>query len=173
MNTMLSIGMPEEEECYAKNAKESAWFSWVAKAVVNGTFKPTLRNAGVGIVGPMKLLQGFERRDTSEAFFRAYSEPFALPEECDGVIAFPKSLVIKTFTAEQGSSEDQAAVRAKPAMTIYGTRDKVSLAKCFVPVFQAAYPSALIHYLDNASHFLQEDAPEEISQLILEFMKSD
>ncbi len=121
MNTMLSIGMPAEADCWQKNAKESAWFSLADRAVANGTFEPTLRNAGVAIVGLMKLLQGFERRDTSEAFFRAYSEQFATPEECHGVIAFPKSLVTGSFVPETGSAEDVAAVRAKPAMMIEGT----------------------------------------------------
>ena len=171
MNTMLSLDMPGEDTCWENNAKESAWFSWANRAVADGTFEATLRNAGVGIVGLMKLLQGFERRDVPEAFFRAYSEPFATPEECHGVIAFPKSIVTGSFRAENGSTEDVASVRHKPAIMIEGTRDKVLLAKYFVPVFKAAYPGAPIHYLDNASHFVLEDEPEKISKLILEFIK--
>lgn len=172
MNTMLSLGEPQEDECFEENGKESAWFGWANRAVADGTFEATLSNAGVAIVGLMKLLQGFERKDTSEAFFRAYSLPFATPEECNGVIAFPKSIVTGSFKAEKGSDETVAAVKAKPAMMIYGTKDKVLLAKYFVPVFKRAFPNAPIHYLDNASHFLLEDAPEEIGELILSFIKS-
>ncbi|KIX92775.1 uncharacterized protein Z520_11438 [Fonsecaea multimorphosa CBS 102226] len=172
MNTLLSLGMPAEDDCWKRNAAESAWFSWADRAVSDGTFEATLRNAGVAIVGLMKLLQGFERRDAPESFFRAYSSPFDTPDECHGVIAFPKSIVTGSFKAEQGTAEARTAVRSKPAMMIEGTRDKVLLAKYFVPVFQAAFPNAPIHYLDNASHFCLEDAPEEISRLILDFIKS-
>jgi haloalkane dehalogenase len=169
---MLSMGMSEEEVCWRENSKESAWFGWADRAVANGTFEATLLNAGVAIVGMMKLLQGFERKNVSEAFFRAYSLPFTTPEECKGVIAFPKSIITGSFHAEVGTKEQVTAVRAKPAMMIEGTKDKVLLAKYFVPVFKKAFPDAPIHYLDHASHFLLEDAPQEISDLILEFMKS-
>lgn len=172
MNTMLSLGMPAEDECWEQNAKESAWFGWADRAVADGTFEATLQNAGVAIVGLMKLLQGFERKEVSESFFRAYSRPFATPSECHGVIAFPKSIVTKSFHAEKSTEEAVSAVRGKPAMMIEGIRDKVLLAKYFVPVFKAAFVDAPIHYLDYASHFCLEDAPEEISSLILEFIKS-
>lgn len=56
--------MPAEEKCWETNSKESAWFRWASRAVADGTFEPTLRNADVAIVGLMKLLQGFERRET-------------------------------------------------------------------------------------------------------------
>lgn len=171
MNTLLSLGMPVEDDCWAKNGKESAWFGWANRAVADGTFEPALQNAGVGIVGLMKLLQGFERKNIDEAFFRAYSDPFSKPSECLGVIAFPKSIVTGTFKAQKGSKEAVEAVRAKPAMMIEGMRDKVLLAKFFIPVFKAAFPQAPIHQLETASHFCLEDEPEEIARLILEFIE--
>ncbi|KAL7909389.1 putative Alpha/beta hydrolase [Trichoderma velutinum] len=172
MNTMLSMGLPEEETCWTENGKESAWFGWADQAVANGTFEATLMNSGVAIVGLMKLLQGFERANVTEDFFRAYSLPFATPEECNGVIAFPKSIVTGSFKGETGSESQISAVRAKPAMMIEGTKDKVLLAKYFVPVFKKGFPSAPIHYLDQASHFLLEDEPKKIGELILEFIKN-
>lgn len=155
MNTVLSLGLPIDDEMWKKNNKESAWFGWANRAAA---------------VGLMKLLQGFERKETSEAFFRAYSEQFATPEACEGCIAFPKSIVTGTFKAETGTPEAQAKVRAKPAIMIEGMRDKVLLAKYFIPMFEAAFPGAPIHRLKTASHFLQEDEPEEISRLILAFI---
>ena len=170
MNTVLSIGMPIDDEMWTKNNAESAWFGWANVAVANNTFEATLRNSGVAIVGLMKLLQGFERSNINEDFFRAYSAPFATPDECEGVIAFPKSIVTKTFKVETGTPEAQAAVRAKPAIMIEGMRDKVLLAKYFIPIFEAAFPGKPIHRLENASHFLTEDEPVEIVRLIKEFI---
>ena len=74
MNTCLSIGMPVDNELWQRNNAESAWFGWANRAVADSTFEPTLRNAGVAIVGLMKLLQGFEQPVAEESFFRAYSE---------------------------------------------------------------------------------------------------
>jgi hypothetical protein len=70
----------------------------------------------------MKLLQGFEQPVADESFFRAYSEPFATPAECEGVIAFPKSIVTGSFRPEQSSPEAVAQVRSKPAIMIEGMR---------------------------------------------------
>ncbi|KAH8800229.1 putative Alpha/beta hydrolase [Xylogone sp. PMI_703] len=172
MNTLLSLGMPEEVECLEKNGKESAWFRWANRAVADGTFESVLRNAGVGIVGLMKLLQGFERRNIDETFFRAYSLPFAEPSECNGVIAFPKSIVTGSFKAETGSVYSTKAVLSKPAIMIEGMRDKVLLPRYFIPLFKAQFPNSPIYQLENASHFCLEDAPEEISKLVLEFIES-
>ncbi|PON28491.1 hypothetical protein TGAM01_v202338 [Trichoderma gamsii] len=172
MNTMLSMGEPPEDECFEKNGKESAWFGWADRAMADGTFEAVLRNAGITIVSMMKLLQGYERKEATEAFFRAYSLPFATPDECHGVVAFPKSIVTGSFKPEKGSAESVAAVKSKPVMMIYGMKDKVLLAKYFIPVFKAAFPDAPIHRLENASHFLLEDAPEEIAELILSFIKN-
>jgi pimeloyl-ACP methyl ester carboxylesterase len=169
MNTVLSIGMPGDVEMWEKNGTESAWFGWANRAVADNTFEPTLRNSGVAIVGLMKLLQGFQRSNVDENFFRAYSSQFDTPEECEGVIAFPKMIVTGTRIIEEGTPEAVAAVRAKPAIMIEGMRDKVLLAKYFIPMFEEAFPGAPIHRLETASHFLQEDEPTKIAELILEF----
>jgi pimeloyl-ACP methyl ester carboxylesterase len=170
MNTVLSIGMQIDDEMWEQNGTESAWFGWANRAVADNTFEATLRNSGVAIVGLMKLLQGFERKNVDENFFRAYSSQFATPEECEGVIAFPKMIVTGTRIIETGTPEQQAAVRAKPAIMIEGMKDKVLLAKYFIPMFEAAYPGAPIHRLETASHFLQEDEPVKIATIIQDFI---
>ncbi|UKZ67856.1 uncharacterized protein TrAtP1_009014 [Trichoderma atroviride] len=172
MNTMLSMGETPEDECFEKNEKESAWFGWADREMADGAFEPVLRSSGVAIVGLMKLLQEFERNEASKAFFRAYSLPFATPDECHGVVAFLKSIITESFKPEKGTPENVEAVKAKPTMMIYGMKDKVLLAKYVIPVFKAALPNAPIHHLENASHFLLEDTPEEIAELILSFIKS-
>lgn len=168
MNTSLSLGIPTEDALWAANSKESAWFGWADRAVADGTFEPTLRNSGVAIVGLMKLLQGFENSNATEDFFRAYSQPFATPDECNGVIAFPKSIVTGTWKPEI-NDEAAAKIRQKPAMMIEGMRDKVLLPKFFIPMFETAFPGAPIVKLETASHFLLEDEPEAIAQLIVQF----
>jgi haloalkane dehalogenase len=125
----------------------------------------------MAIVGLMKLLQSFERKNIDEASFQAYSQPFITPEECHDVIAFSKSIVTENFKAKKVNNESVAAVHAKTAIMIEGSKHKVLLAKHFVSVFKEYYPGRTIYHLENASHFLLEDEPKEISRLILEFIK--
>jgi haloalkane dehalogenase len=54
-------------------------------------------------------------------------------------------------------------------MMIEGMRDKVLLPKFFIPMFETAFPGAPIVKLETASHFLLEDQPEAIAQLIIQF----
>jgi pimeloyl-ACP methyl ester carboxylesterase len=61
------------------------------------------------------------------------------------------------------------AIRAKPAMMIYGMKDRVLLPHHFIPVFRAAFPDAPVHELVHAGHFLQEDAPETVAFLVRQF----
>ena len=79
---------------------------------------------------------------------------------------------MNSFRPEQGSDEAVATVRNLPAMMIEGMRDKALLAEHFVPLFKEVFPQAPGHCLENAGHFCLEDAPEEISRLILEFIES-
>jgi haloalkane dehalogenase len=91
--------------------------------------------------------------------------------ECEGVIAFPKSIVTGSFRPEQGSPEAVAKVRYKPATMIEGMKDKVLLPKFFIPMFEAAFPGAPIYRLEKASHFLLEDEPERIADIIDIFIR--
>jgi hypothetical protein len=109
------------------------------------------------------------KHDIDDAFFRAYSEPFATPEESGGVVAFPKSMIMGTFVPERGSTEQVEAVRAKPEIMIEGLRDKVLLAKYFIPLFENAFPGRPIHRLEGGGYFVLEDEPEKITELILDF----
>jgi pimeloyl-ACP methyl ester carboxylesterase len=66
-----------------------------------------------------------------------------------------------------------AAATRMPAILIWGTGDPVLTSDRLVPRFSAdlGLRSADVHLLAGASHFLQEDRPDEIAELIFRFVR--
>ena len=65
----------------------------------------------------------------------------------------------------------KAAIRAKPALAIWGEQDRTLHAEHFLPLFTQLFPNAAIHRLPAAGHYSLEDAPDEIALLVLDFMR--
>ena len=56
-----------------------------------------------------------------------------------------------------------------PSLLIWGMNDLV-LPPAVLRQWQARYPHAIVHEIDDANHFLQEDAPERIVGWIAAFL---
>jgi haloalkane dehalogenase len=65
----------------------------------------------------------------------------------------------------------ELAIRAKPALAIWGTSDRTLHAEHFLPLFSELFPTAPIHLLAGVGHYCLEDAPDEIAALILQFLR--
>ncbi|GAC1643232.1 MAG: hypothetical protein NVS4B12_07310 [Ktedonobacteraceae bacterium] len=66
---------------------------------------------------------------------------------------------------EQGLSQ----FAKTPILLIWGMKDPV-LTRPVLPLWQHIYPYATINEIEDATHFLQEDAPEHIVSYIQEFL---
>jgi cis-3-alkyl-4-acyloxetan-2-one decarboxylase len=58
----------------------------------------------------------------------------------------------------------------KPALIVWGMRDPI-LKPSLLRRWRERFPQAEVHELANASHFLQEDAHEQIVPLLLDFLR--
>ncbi len=56
-------------------------------------------------------------------------------------------------------------------MVIWGADDPVLRHERLVPQFMADLRTDNVHVLEGASHFVQEDRPDEIAELITEFVR--
>lgn len=168
LNTVLPLGLPSEPVRLQANAAEARYFRWMRRLHEEGRMEAVLGELGILVPAVMKGLQGVER-PIDETWMRAYGAAFARPEECLGAIELPRLIVSGRNRPEPAAPEAVAALRAKPAMIIYGLRDRVLLPHHFIPLFEEAFPGAPVHELSAAGHFLQEDAPETIALLIRQF----
>jgi len=103
----------------------------------------------------------------------AYDAPFPTPESKAGALAFPE-LVPTDLEHANAAPMNQVrnALRDwhKPALVVWGAQDTVlppRVAERFVELIPGAQGPVLI---DGASHFLQEDRPDELADAILRFL---
>jgi pimeloyl-ACP methyl ester carboxylesterase len=150
----------------------SRWFRWIAEGYETGRTEAVLTNLGSTVVDVMKII-GFENSSViNDTWIRAYSAPFATPEECKGGLEFPLDIHlgrIGEYLAEGLSGVD--ALKSKPAMLAEGMKDQAVPPELVLGDFQALWPEGPVVELPNAGHFCQEDAPETLVALIQQFIQ--
>jgi haloalkane dehalogenase len=118
------------------------------------------------------LVRGACKRDPGEAVIAAYEAPYPNAQSKAGARAFP--LMLPTSPDMPGAAAGQRvleALRDDP-------RDKLLLWADSDPVlplstgerFAAALGTEITHVISDASHFLQEDAGDEIGRLIADWL---
>lgn len=110
---------------------------------------------------------------TGKALDRDVTAGHWLPLHEGGTRAFRAFAVELDATMSQFSRHAAALRRLRvPATVIWGTEDPVLHAEKLVPRFAAdlRIPDKDIHLLDQASHFLQEDRPDDVAALIAAFV---
>jgi haloalkane dehalogenase len=120
------------------------------------------------------LVKGACARDMPHDVFSAYEAPFPNAESKAGARAFP--LMMPTSPEMPGAAEAQRTLEALPGLDVpklvlWADKDPV------IPVEVAVRLAAAIgapepEVIENASHFLQEDAGEEIGRRIAAWLKS-
>jgi haloalkane dehalogenase len=111
-------------------------------------------------------------RGMSDAVAAAYDAPFPTQESKAGARAFP--LMLPTSPDMPGAAAGKRAQDAliaddRPKLVLWADADPVlpfGMGEAVAKLFRCAPPTRI----DNASHFLQEDAGEEIGGLIAEWL---
>jgi haloalkane dehalogenase len=119
------------------------------------------------------VIGGATKRETPEDVIAAYEAPFPSPESKAGAAQFP--LLVPTGDDQAGAAEMRAVADAlsrweKPALVAFSDSDPVfphpRAGQVFVDLIPGAGEQVTI---ENAAHFLQEDAGEEIAREIVSF----
>lgn len=170
-NGPAPFGQADLAERWAANALVSPWFQWILKAESEGRLETVLEQLGYNILSTLKL-NGFENHALiNDNWLRAYGSPFATPAECAGAIGWAKGFATGAHRIEVPDEAAQRAIQSKPALAIWGEADRTLHAEHFLPSFSTLFPQAAVHRLPGAGHYCLEDAPEEISALILQFLQ--
>jgi haloalkane dehalogenase len=120
------------------------------------------------------LVKGACARDMPHDVFTAYEAPFPTTASKAGARAFP--MLIATAPDQEGAEAGRRTLEALPGLdvpklTLWADKDPVLTLETgtrFAKAIGAPEPEVI----ENASHFLQEDAGEEIGQRIAAWLKS-
>jgi haloalkane dehalogenase len=169
MNTVVGYGTAGRRDL--PNPIETPWFRWVRDGLATGRTEAVLSQLGSTILSVMQIV-GLERLDRVDpTFIRAYSAPFATPDECKGAIAFPLDLAlgrIRDFVKEGAAGV--AALRNKPALMIEGMLDRAIPPELALADFAGLWPKAPVVRVPGAGHYIQEDAPEVVVPVLQAFL---
>jgi haloalkane dehalogenase len=118
------------------------------------------------------LVKGAVARDMPHDVFTAYEAPFPTTASKAGARAFP--LLIATSPEQEGAEAGRRVLEALPKLDVpklvlWAEKDPVLTLETgtrFAKAIGAPEPEVI----ENASHFLQEDAGEEIGQRIVQFL---
>lgn len=119
------------------------------------------------------LFQRATTRKLSDDDLTGYQAPFPSNEYIAGVRMFP-TLVASQLRQNQKVMDEFYANWDKPLLTAYGSDD--NLMKGRDKVWQTSVPGAKnqSHTLvEGGHHFIQDDKPEEITQLLIDFVNNN
>ena len=135
-------------------------------------FRTVVRELG-GAIDIGRLVEAGTAQGLPDAVRAAYDAPFPTPESKAGALAFPELVPAEP---EHPNTEPMNRVRDalrtwdKPALVVWGAEDSVlplRVAEMFVSLLpNASGPVAI----EGASHFLQEDKPDEVAAAINGFL---
>ena len=137
-------------------------------------FREVVRQLG-GALDIGRLVEAGTAQGLSDEVRETYDAPFPTPESKAGVLAFPE--LVPTDPDHPNTGPMNRVLEAltgweMPALVVWGAEDTVlpfRFARRFVELIPGARGPVLI---EGASHFLQEDKPDEVAAAIREFIAS-
>lgn len=146
--------------------------TWVSDLEAQGTLESALGDMATFV--PRMFAATLMHSTATDTMIRAYTAPFPDRASCIGAIAFPRDIPVgndhpsaKTMRAIEQKLD---LLKTKPKTVIWGMRDPI-FRKGALERWKKIYPGIECHELANASHFLQEDDPDEIVAIIRSFLE--
>ena len=116
------------------------------------------------------------QENLTAAVLDAYLAPFPTPESRLALLCWTRDIPVSpddpSFATMKAIEEKLALFAETPTLLIWGKQDPV-LPPAVLQRWQQIYPKATTHEIEDASHFLQEDAPEPIVAWIAQFLNAN
>ena len=129
-----------------------------------------------GYLEPALLGTTYHSEKLTNAVMEAYRAPFPTPESRLAMLWWSRDIPVQasdmSYAEMKRVEKGLSLFQEIPVLLVWGMQDPV------IPVsvlrrWQQVYPHAITYELEDASHFLQEDAPERIVQWIEMFLKAN
>ena len=170
VNGATPLGQPDLVERLTANVAVSPWFQWILKAEQEGTLEKVLGESYYNILHTLKLNGFVDNSIITDIWLKAYRAPFPNPAYALGTIGLAKGYATGQHQFELPSESVKEILASKPALALWGKQDRTLHGKHFLPLFRSAFPKGTVYEIDNAGHYSPEDAPQEISTRITEFL---
>jgi haloalkane dehalogenase len=142
---------------------------WYAPLEEKGIYNQFIMNIEGLIKGGIK-----NKRKITETIIKAYKAPFPSEEYYIGALAWPKDIPVGEDHPSAGIMQyvrnNLDKLSQKEKILIWGLKDPIFPEKT-INWWHKIYPEIKTHKIPNASHFLQEDAPQEIISIIHNFIE--
>jgi cis-3-alkyl-4-acyloxetan-2-one decarboxylase len=160
----------------------NTWAFPIAAGTLLHPLLEQFRTPGLGealVQGLNLFVEGFlpagihQRNRINEVMMSAYRAPFPDFNSRAPILAFPRDIAVgddHPSSAMIGEIEDNLDRLGVPALIIWGMRDLAFPQQMIKGRWLRYFPEAEVHRLDQAGHFLQEDEPEKIVELIIDFL---
>jgi haloalkane dehalogenase len=135
-------------------------------------FREVVRAAG-GEFQPGRLIRTSAVRGLADEVMAAYDAPFPTPESKAGALAFPELVPTEPEhpnTAPMLAVREAMAAWEKPVLVCFGDSDPIFRPEVAHAIAQLIPGAGPAHIVENAGHFVQEDAGEEVAARIVEFL---
>jgi haloalkane dehalogenase len=80
----------------------------------------------------------------------------------------PKEILAARPLLERLARDVPAKLGSKPALLVWGMKDFAFRPGPNLPRMRSAFPNHVLVELSNASHYIQEDAPQRIAEAIVD-----
>ncbi len=119
------------------------------------------------------LPAGIYHKEKLDTFMPAYRAPFPDWNSRIGTLEFPRDIPVgneQRSSATMGNIQDNLGKINVPTTIIWAMQDP-AIPPAGIDAWKGVYAHAEEHRIETASHFLQEDEPEQIVELIQDFLK--
>lgn len=140
---------------------------WYKPLVEKGIYESFISN----IEGLIK--SGIINKNINDQILKAYRAPFPNKESLIGAFAWPKDIPVgnshPSAKAMRYIRQNLEVLKNKDKILIWGMKDPIFPVKR-INWWEKIYPGIKVYQIENASHFLQEDAPQKIISIIQKFI---
>ncbi len=173
VNGPTPLGQSDLLDRVMANVAVSPWFQWIGQSEEKGILEEVLGHLDYNMLSTLKL-NGFVRNEIiNDTWINAYRAPFPTPAHAAGAIGWAKGFATGMHQFEDPDDSVKAKIKNKPALAIWGEQDRTLHAEHFLPLFSQLFPDAPIQRLPNVGHYSPEDAPDEIAQLVNDFLNKN
>lgn len=129
-----------------------------------------------GYLEPALLGTTYHSENLTGAIMEAYRAPFPTPESRLAMLCWSRDIPVQetdvSYAEMKRIEHGLSLFQEIPVLLVCGMLDPV-IPTAVLRRWQQVYPQAKTYELEDASHFLQEDAPERIVRWIEGFLKTN